>query len=156
MTITKLFVIYRKALIEDRVPGQVQGVLSVGKRMPPKPTDGELAILRALWELGPCTVREVAAQLEGERKTGYTTILKLMQIMAEKGLVERDESARTHVYRAVVSKAGTQRQLVRHLLDRAFGGSAKQMVLQALSAKPAAPAELAEIRALLDRMEKGN
>ena len=113
-----------------------------------KPTDGELAILRVLWSLGPCTVRQVAEALG--RDTGYTTALKLLQIMTEKGLVLRDESERTHIYRAASTEDQTQRQLVTDLLDRAFGGSAATLVLQALATNKATPEELAEIRKLLD------
>ena len=120
----------------------------------PKPTEAELAILKVLWELGPSTVRQVTEHLLDERGTGYTTALKLMQIMTEKGLVQRDESERSHVYHAVASAEITQRQLVSDLLDRAFGGSAQQLVMRALSAKRASKAELAEIRSLLDELEK--
>jgi predicted transcriptional regulator len=120
----------------------------------PKPTDSELAILRVLWERGPSTVREVMDQLARIQKTGYTTVLKLLQIMTEKGLVTRKEVGRVHVYEAARSRAHTQRQLVGRLLDRAFGGSAQQLVLQALSAKPASRLEIAEIRKLLDELER--
>jgi predicted transcriptional regulator len=113
-----------------------------------KPTDAELAILRVLWAHGPSTVRQVAEALGPD--TGYTTALKLLQIMTEKGLVTRNESARTHVYQAAISEDLTQRQLVTDLLNRAFGGSAAKLVLQALSASPASPEEMAEIRKLLD------
>ena len=115
----------------------------------PRPTDAELAILRVLWDRGPSTVRHVHEALAGSRETGYTTTLKLMQIMAEKGLVTRDESSRTHVYDARVSRDVTQRELVSDLLDRAFGGSAAALVLQALSAQPASSRELAEIQRLI-------
>ena len=124
------------------------------KRKRPKPTEAELAILRVLWDRGPSTVREVTEALHKERGTGYTTALKLLQIMTEKGLVQRDESSRAHAYEAVASAETTQRQLVSDLLDRAFGGSARQLVLQALSAKRASRGELAEIRRLLDEFEK--
>lgn len=120
----------------------------------PKPTDAELAILRVLWERGPSTVREVTDAIQEERGTGYTTALKLMQIMTDKGLVQRDDSNRSHVYEAVVPAEETQRQLVGDLLERAFGGSAQQLVLQALSGRKASRADLAEIRKLLDEMEK--
>lgn len=116
----------------------------------PRPTDTELAILRVLWERGPATVRQVHEAMAGERETGYTTTLKLMQIMAEKGLVRRNESARTHIYEAGVSRDRTQRQLVTDLIDRAFGGSAAALVLQALSAQPTSEADLGEIRRLID------
>src|SRR5262245_536971 len=113
-----------------------------------KPTDAELAILRVLWNRGPSTVREVAESMG--REAGYTTVLKLLQIMTEKGLVTRDESARTHVYAAAYTEDQTQRHLVSDLLARAFDGSAAKLVLQALAAGKASPAELDEIRKLLE------
>jgi len=116
----------------------------------PRPTDAELAILRVLWQLGPSTVRQVHEVLSRERPTAYTTALKLLQIMIEKGLVRRDETDRTHVYQARLSEERTQRQLVRDLLERAFGGSASKLVMQALNAKRATPEELVEIRKLID------
>jgi predicted transcriptional regulator len=115
-----------------------------------KPTDSELAILRILWERGPSTVRQVHEALVEARETGYTTTLKLMQIMADKGLVERDETARTHVYSAKAGQAQTQQQLVRDLVDRAFGGSAAALVLRALRSEATSDAELGEIRKLID------
>jgi predicted transcriptional regulator len=123
------------------------------KSKPPKPTDSELSILRVLWKRGPSTVREVWDQTSIAQQTGYTTILKLMQIMVEKGLLERDEAQRSHVYRSSLSEEQTQRQVVGHVLDRVFSGSARKLVMQALSAKKATRAELAEIRKLLDEME---
>jgi predicted transcriptional regulator len=119
-------------------------------RSRPRPTDSELAILRILWERGPATVRQVHEALADTRDTGYTTTLKLMQIMAEKGLVERDERARTHVYSAAVNEQQTQRQLVKDLVDRAFGGSAAALVLHALNSEGATAAELKEIRKLIN------
>ena len=116
----------------------------------PRPTDSELAILRILWDRGPSTVRHVHEALAGTRDTGYTTTLKLMQIMADKGLVKRNESARTHVYAAAASEAKTQQQLLRDLVDRAFGGSAAALVMQALHAEGATADELREIRKLID------
>jgi predicted transcriptional regulator len=117
----------------------------------PRPTDAELAILRVLWERGPSTVRQVHDALgTRERQTGYTTALKLLQIMTEKGLVRRDDTDRTHVYQARLSEEQTQRQLVRDLLERAFGGSSSKLVLQALNAKRASAEELAEIRKLIE------
>jgi BlaI family transcriptional regulator, penicillinase repressor len=116
----------------------------------PRPTDAELAILRVLWELGPATVRQVHDVLLRERPTAYTTALKLLQIMTEKGLVRRNESDRTHVYQARLTEEQTQRQLVRDLLDRAFGGSASKLVMQALAARRATPEELTEIRRLIE------
>ncbi len=120
------------------------------KPMPPKPTTGELAILRVLWEKGPSTVRSVWEILNSQGVTGYTTVLKLMQIMAQKGLVSRDESQKTHVYRACIAEAKTERQLVRDIVDRVFGGSAERLVVRALEERKVSPDELARIRELLD------
>jgi BlaI family transcriptional regulator, penicillinase repressor len=120
-----------------------------------RPTDTELVILRVLWERGPSTVRHVHEAM-ASRETGYTTTLKLMQIMAEKGLVTRDEAARTHVYTARFGRDETQRQLVTDLVDRAFGGSAAALVMQALSTRPATPEELAEIQQLIQDYREGN
>jgi BlaI family transcriptional regulator, penicillinase repressor len=119
-------------------------------RSQPRPTDAELAILRVLWERGASTVRQVHETLAQTRETGYTTTLKLMQIMADKGLVKRNETERTHVYSAIAGEEQTQRQLVKDLVDRAFGGSAAQLVLRALSAEGASDAEVKEIRKLID------
>jgi predicted transcriptional regulator len=113
-----------------------------------KPTDAELGILRVLWSRGPSTVREVAETLG--REGAYTTVLKLMQIMTDKGLVKRDDSTRTHVYKATSTEDKTQKQLVADLLDKVFAGSASKLVLQALDAGKASPEELAEIRKLID------
>ena len=117
----------------------------------PRPTDAELAILRVLWTRGPSTVRQVHESLVRERQTAYTTALKMLQIMTEKGLVSRDESDRTHVYQARLTEEQTQRQLVSDLLDRAFDGSASKLVMQALASTRATPDELTEIRQLIDR-----
>ena len=122
----------------------------MAKTPTPRPTDGELAILRVLWARGACTVRQVHEALSGERSTTYTTALKLLQIMTEKGLVRRDETDRTHIYQARLTEEQTQRQLVRDLLDRAFGGSASKLVLQALATRRASAEELSEIRKLID------
>jgi len=120
-------------------------------RLPlPKPTDAELAILRILWERGPSTVRQVHELLARDRQAAYTTALKLLQIMTEKGLVERDERERTHVYKPRLSEDQTQRQLVRDLLDRAFGGSASKLVMQALATRRASADELRDIRKAID------
>jgi predicted transcriptional regulator len=116
----------------------------------PRPTDAELAILRVLWGRGPSTVRQVHEILSRERPAAYTTALKLLQIMTDKGLVQRDESERTHIYHVRLSEEQTQRQLIRDLLDRAFGGSSSKLVMQALAAKRASAEELVEIRQLLD------
>ncbi len=127
----------------------------MAKRKLPKPTDGELAILSVLWRLGPRTVREVHSAFKETRETGYTTVLKMLQIMAEKGLVTRDETRKTHVYQAALAQGEAQRWFLGDLLDRVFNGSAHRLVLQALSNKKASAAELAEIRKLLDEIEKG-
>ena len=120
----------------------------------PRPTDAELGILAVLWERGASTVREVHEVLsQSAPGTGYTTVLKLMQIMMEKGLVVRDESQRAHVYSARVTQQKTQRQLVTDLLDRAFGGSPMRLAMQALSTKKSSAEELAELRQLLDTLE---
>jgi len=115
-----------------------------------RPTESELAILRVLWDKGPSTVRQVNDVLSASRDTGYTTTLKLMQIMAEKGLVTRDDRNRTHVFAARWSQGQTQHQLVSDLVDRAFGGSAAALVLQALSANPTSAEELSEIERLIE------
>jgi len=116
---------------------------------PLRPTDGELMILRVLWHRGPSTVRQAHDVLERDRPTGYTTVLKLLQIMHEKGLVLRDESERRHVYRPRASEQQTQRQLVRDLADRAFDGSIARLVLQALAVRRPNREEMADIRAAL-------
>src|SRR5688572_27101401 len=114
----------------------------------PKPTEAELQILQVLWQRGPSTVRDVLGEL-GSR-TAYTTVLKLMQIMTEKGLVVRDERERTHIYRPVQPEAQTQKRLAADLMQRAFGGSARKLIAAALSSRRATPAELEEIRRLID------
>ena len=118
-------------------------------RLRPRPTDSELAILRVLWERGPSTVRQVHEAMAGTRDTGYTTTLKLMQIMADKGLVTRNEESRTHIYTAMAGEEQTQHELVKDLVDRAFGGSAATLVMRAISANTSDD-ELKEIRQLID------
>ena len=125
----------------------------MAERVPPRPTDSELSILRVLWERGPSTVRDVHEQLNRNAPTGYTTVLKLLQIMTEKGLVVRDEANRAHIYESRYGEQKTQRQLLSDLADRAFGGSAAKLVMQALSGRKATSEELGAIRELLDRME---
>lgn len=120
--------------------------------MPPPPTDAELDILAALWRLGPSTVREVHQALD--KNSGYTTTLKQMQVMTEKGLLFRNERFRSHVYDTCVPKENTRRQIAGDLLRRAFEGSAKDLLLGALAAQPASHAELAEIRRLLTDIER--
>ena len=119
----------------------------------PRPTDAELAILTVLWERGPSTVRDVHEALSSVQATGYTTVLKLLQIMTEKGLVVRDEAQRAHIYEARYSEQKTQRQLLADLVDRAFGGSPTKLVMQALSGRKATNEELSALREMLDRME---
>jgi predicted transcriptional regulator len=121
---------------------------------PPKPTEAELAILGVLWQRGPSTVRQVHDALNVTRKTGYTTVLKFMQLMNEKGLVSRDETPYAHVYQARLPQAQAQRTLVTDLLDRAFEGSMSGLVMQALSARKASPEELSEIRKILKNYER--
>ena len=121
----------------------------------PRPTDAELEILRIIWARGPSTVREVFEEMAKARNAGYTPVLKFMQIMMEKGLLKRTEAHRVHMYEATVPQEQTQRQLVRDLADRAFGGSPSSLVMQALAAKPASHEELAQIRKMLDEYERG-
>lgn len=120
----------------------------------PRPTAAELEILAVLWERGPSTVRDVHETIAARKPTQYTTVLKLLQIMAEKGIVERNEEARAHLYRASRPREWTQRQLAADLLERAFGGSAKSLVMGALGSRRTSKKELAEIRKLLDEYER--
>jgi BlaI family penicillinase repressor len=119
----------------------------------PKPTSSELDILRVLWERGPSTVREVHDVMAESKQMGYTTVLKLLQIMTTKGLVTRNEDARAHVYEARQPAEKTKRQLAGDLLQRAFAGSASQLLLHALPSKKASQTEIDEIRRLLDEYE---
>lgn len=121
----------------------------------PRPTDAELEVLTALWSIGPATVRQVYEFINQRRPAQYSTILKFMQIMADKGLVVRDEEQRAHVYKAARPREWTQRQLAGHLLERAFSGSAKALLIGALSAKKTTKAELLELRKLVDEYSKG-
>ena len=126
------------------------------KTVRPRPTQAELSILGVLWQQGPSTVRDVHEVVNRVRPTGYTTVLKLMQIMTDKGLVRRDESERTHVYEAALGRSHVQRQLLADLVDRAFEGSAATLVLQALSTKRTSAEEIARIRQMLDELEGGS
>jgi BlaI family penicillinase repressor len=119
----------------------------------PRPTEAELELLRVLWERGPSTVREIHEAVRGAKETGYTTTLKILQRMTDKGLVRRDETRRSHVYSAVRRAEQTQRQLVRNLLRAAFGGAPAKLVVQALSEETVSADDLAEIRRLLDELE---
>ena len=131
------------------VVDQVQFPMS--KKNPPHPTDAEFVILGILWKRGPSTVREVHEEMG--RPGAYTTVLKQLQIMTRKGLVDRNDSARTHVYRPRLGEEETQGRLVRQFLHRVFAGAGQKLVLHALAAKPASKEELAEIRRVLDEME---
>jgi predicted transcriptional regulator len=122
---------------------------------PPRPTEAELAILQVLWTHGPLSVREIQRVINQTKETGYTTVLKLIQIMTEKGLVTRDESVRPQIYQAKYSRQHTQRRLVGELMQRAFGGSVKALVLQALADTRSSPEDLRAMEELLDRMEAG-
>ena len=123
------------------------------KQSLPKPTEGELELLQVMWEQGPSTVREIHDALPGERGVGYTTTLKVMQKMMNKGLVKRDESTRSHIYTPVLKAEQTRKQLASDLVQKGFGGSAARLVVAALSSKKASKEELAEIRRLLDEIE---
>ena len=120
---------------------------------PPRPTQSELEILAVLWNAGPATVREVQQAIDARRPTGYTTVLKLLQIMTEKGLVRRDEKERAHRYAPKLPREKTEQQIVGDLLDRAFGGSSSRLVMRALSSRRASPEELERIRELLNEIE---
>jgi BlaI family penicillinase repressor len=122
---------------------------------PPRPTDAELEILTVLWSRGPATVREVHEIVSCRKPTQYTTVLKVLQIMADKGLVRRDEKQRAHIYEAARPREWTQRQLAGDLLQRAFNGSARSLMVGALSARKSSKEELSELRRLLDEYEKG-
>jgi predicted transcriptional regulator len=123
---------------------------------PIRPTKLELAILKVLWEAGPRSVRDIQGILNESKPTGYTTVLKMLQIMTEKGLVDRDETVRPQIYRAKYSQEKTQRHLVSDLLQRAFGGSVKALVMQALATKKSSAKDIEEIEKLLDRIEGGS
>jgi BlaI family penicillinase repressor len=117
----------------------------------PKPTEAELELLRVLWEKGPATVRELHDAVNLQRTVGYTSVLKILQIMTEKGLVEREESAKAHIYRAAASQEETQNQLLRDLSERLFSGSAAQLAMHALAMQPTSAEELEEIRTLIEQ-----
>ena len=121
----------------------------------PKPTEAELELLRILWAIEPATVREIHEALNDEREAGYTTVLKLMQIMTAKGLVERDEANRAHVYRATISQEDMQSKILKDLSMRLFAGSAAQLAMHALAMEPASASELEEIRMLIESRRKG-
>jgi BlaI family penicillinase repressor len=122
--------------------------------MDTKPTNSELEILNVLWKIGPCSVRDVHEELNRKRPSGYTTVLKMLQIMADKGLVTRNEKNRAHIYAARRGEDETQRSLMDDLVERAFGGSAHKLALHAIGSKKVSQEELAELRLLLDRLEE--
>jgi BlaI family penicillinase repressor len=125
-------------------------------KAPPKPTDAELEILHVLWQHGPTTVRTVNEQLSQTREVGYTTTLKIMQLMLEKGLVHRDDEGRSHIYRAAVREQDTQSLLLDKFVEATFGGSALKLVMQALGHRKTSADELAQIRRLLNDIEIQN
>ncbi len=124
------------------------------RKTSPQPTEVEVAILRVLWDRGPSSVRQVHEALLGTRDTGYSTTLKMMQVMFEKGLLRRDESVRPQVYRPTQPEAQTQTQMVDDLIQKVFGGSARKLVLRAVQSEQVSAEELAEIRKLLKQMDK--
>ena len=140
---TKVFVDFDEGLRHNRAMAS----------KPPRPTEAELSILRVFWEHGAQSVRDVHRTLNESKPTGYTTVLKLLQIMTEKGLVERDETKRPQIYKPRLSQQQTQRQMLGDLVQRAFGGSVKALVLQALSTNKSSLAELEAIEKMLDRFE---
>jgi BlaI family penicillinase repressor len=119
-----------------------------------KPTEGELEILQVLWDKGSATVRDVHEHINQYKESGYTTTLKLMQIMFEKGLVKRDDSSKTHIYKPNVNKEKTQQQMVGKMVDALFGGSASQLVMQALGSSQPSKEELEEIQQMLNNLKK--
>ncbi|MEK6285878.1 MAG: BlaI/MecI/CopY family transcriptional regulator [Acidobacteriota bacterium] len=130
--------------------------MTMPKKGPPRPTDAELGILRVLWQRGASTVREVQEALNENKPTGYTTVLKMLQIMTEKGLVRRNEEQRAHVYEAQLAQHLTQRQMVGDLLNRVFDGSASNLLMHALATKKGASREeLSQIREILDELDRG-
>jgi len=131
----------------------IQEPFAMSKKRKIKPTESELEILQVLWQYGPSTVRLVNDKLNEAREVGYTTTLKLMQIMAEKGLADRDTSQRTHIYKPVVTEAETQQNLLNRFVDTTFRGSAMKLVMQALGNHNASETELDEIKALIEEIE---
>src|SRR5215467_15970661 len=144
---------FRWSYENSRIFGfKLSGIMSNTKYV--KPTESDLEILQILWTKGLATVREVHEELAKTKDAGYTTTLKLMQIMHEKGLVKRDDSMRTHVYQAAVNKEKTQKHLLSKMIDNLFGGSPTQLVIQALGEHKASPEELAKIQEMIDSMKK--
>jgi|SRR6185295_5164287 len=125
------------------------------KKQTPRPTDSELRILNILWDRGPASVRTVHDELQQDKQSQYTTTLKLMQIMTDKGLIDRQDINRVHIYRPCNSREQTQRQLAGHLMEQAFGGSARSLLMGALGAKPASQKEISELRKFIEDHGKG-
>ncbi|MFC2115695.1 BlaI/MecI/CopY family transcriptional regulator [Bacteroidota bacterium] len=123
-------------------------------KLPVKPTDSELEILSVIWQHGPCSVRQVNDDLNQNKQVGYTTTLKLMQIMNEKGLLERKEKGRMHIYSAALREEETQKQLIDRFVETAFGGSSMQLVMQALGNDRTTPEELDKLKKLIEKIEK--
>lgn len=121
---------------------------------PEQPTEVELQILNVVWDEGPCTVRQIHNLVGPERKTNYSTTVKMLVVMFEKGLVDRDDSVRPQIYRAAITRAGAQKKMLKSLIQRAYEGSAKSLVLQALSSQKASKTDLAEIRELIEQLEE--
>jgi BlaI family penicillinase repressor len=128
-------------------------LLQMPRKPSSQPNDVELAILRVLWERGPCSVRVVHESLQSSRDAGYTSTSKMMQVMYDKGLLKRDETKRPHLYRTAVPEKQTQRQILGHLIQQVFGGSARKLVLRAVESWRIRGDELAEIRELLNKLE---
>ena len=126
------------------------------RNMEVKPTESELEILQIIWEKGQCTVRDVHEELAATKDAGYTTTLKLMQIMHDKGLVERDTSAKTHLYKALITREQAQNTALDKIISTVFNGSSSQLIMQVLSSKPSSKAELDMIKSYLDNLEKNN
>ncbi|HEX3985120.1 MAG TPA: BlaI/MecI/CopY family transcriptional regulator [Acidobacteriaceae bacterium] len=124
------------------------------RRALPRPTEGELELLGILWEKGPATVRDLHQEIGVRRGVGYTSVLKLLQIMTEKGLVEREESGKAHIYRPAASQQETQDQMVRDMSERLFAGSAAQLALHALALEPVSDRELEELRNLIEKRKR--
>ena len=146
---------FRILLSYEMFRNNINQVIMMQENVIKKPTDAELEILSVLWEFGPTTVRFVNDQLNKRREVGYTTTLKMLQIMSEKGLVSREMDGRTHIYSAMISQEKIQGKLLDRLLETAFGGSAQKLVMQALGNHSSSKEELEEIKKLISRLEGG-
>jgi BlaI family penicillinase repressor len=130
-----------------------QEVRKMARSASSQPTAVELQILGILWDLGPCPVRDIHKRLEAAKGTNYSTTVKMLAVMLDKGLLKRDETVRPHVYRVAEPRQRTQKRMLATLIDRVFDGSSMTLILQALSSRPASKSELEEIRRLIDRLE---